>query len=124
MHDLGRDPVRIFFRNPLLAQDFNKILLICVCVKYFLSKDVSILLPSSRIKVLKIILNLTGPLFQTEKASAYNSGDLGLIPGSGRPPGEGNGNPFQYSCLENPMDRGAWYAIQSYSKGLQRVGHN
>ena len=81
MHDLGRDPVRIFFRNPLLAQDFNKILLICVCVKYFLSKDVSILLPSSRIKVLKIILNLTGPLFQTEKASAYNSGDLGLIPG-------------------------------------------
>ena len=37
-----------------------------------------------------------------------NVGDLGLIPGSGRPPGEGNGNPFQYSCLENSMDRGAW----------------
>ena len=34
--------------------------------------------------------------------------DLGLIPGSGRSPGEGNGNPLQYSCLENPMDRGAW----------------
>ena len=42
------------------------------------------------------------------KASAYNAGDLGLIPGSGRSPGEGNGNPFQYSCLENPMNRGAW----------------
>ena len=42
------------------------------------------------------------------KASVYNAGDLGLIPGSGRSPGEGNGNPFQYYCLENPMDRGAW----------------
>jgi len=38
------------------------------------------------------------------KASAYNAGDLSSIPGSGRSPGEGNGNPFQYSCLENPMD--------------------
>ena len=37
-----------------------------------------------------------------------NTGDSGLIPGSGRPPREGNGNPLQYSCLENPMDRGAW----------------
>ena len=42
------------------------------------------------------------------KASASNVGDLGLIPGLGRSPGEGNGNPFQYSCLGNPMDRGAW----------------
>ena len=42
------------------------------------------------------------------KASAYNAGDLGLIPGSGRSPGEGNGNPLQYPCLENPMDEGAW----------------
>ena len=42
------------------------------------------------------------------KASAYNVGDLGLIPGSGRSSGEGNGNPLQYSCLENPMGRGAW----------------
>ena len=37
-------------------------------------------------------------------------GDMGLIPGLGRSPGEGNGNPLQYSCLENPMDRGAWWA--------------
>ena len=42
-----------------------------------------------------------------DKASASNMGDLGLIPGSGRSPGEGNGNPLQYFCLENPMDRGA-----------------
>ena len=44
------------------------------------------------------------------KASAYNAGDLGSIPGSGRSPGEGNGNPLQYSCLENPMDGGDWLA--------------
>ena len=42
------------------------------------------------------------------KASAYNAGDPGLIPGSGRSSGEGNGNPLQYSCLENPTDGGVW----------------
>ena len=42
------------------------------------------------------------------KESTCNSGDLGSIPGSGRFPGEGDGNPLQYSLLENPMDRGAW----------------
>ena len=42
------------------------------------------------------------------KASVYNAGDLGSIPGLGRSPGEGNGNPLQYYCLENPMDRGTW----------------
>ena len=45
------------------------------------------------------------------KASAYNVRDPSLIPGSGRSPGEGNGNPFQYSCLENPTDRRVWSAI-------------
>ena len=44
-------------------------------------------------------------------ASACSTGDPGLIPGSGRSPGERNGYPFQYSCLENPMDRGIWQAI-------------
>ena len=42
------------------------------------------------------------------KVSAWNSGDPGSIPGLGRSPGEGNGNPLQYSCLENPMEGGAW----------------
>ena len=42
------------------------------------------------------------------KASASNAGDLGLIPGSGRSPGEGNGHPLRYSCLENPMEGEAW----------------
>ena len=43
------------------------------------------------------------------KESTCNAGDLGLIPGSGRSPGEGNSYALQYSCLENPMDRGAWW---------------
>ena len=45
------------------------------------------------------------------KESACNVGDLGSIPGLGRSPGEGNGNPLQYSCQENPMDRGTWWAV-------------
>ena len=51
------------------------------------------------------------------KESAYNAGDPGLIPGSGRSPGEGNGYPLQYSCLENPKDRGAWWiAVHGVAK--------
>ena len=46
------------------------------------------------------------------KESAYNVGDLGSIPGSGRFPGEGHGTPLQYSCLENPRDGGAWWAAR------------
>ena len=46
------------------------------------------------------------------KASACNAGDLGLIPGLERSPGEGNGNPLQYSFLENPKDRGAWWGCK------------
>ena len=48
------------------------------------------------------------PVGSDGKASAYNAGDLGSIPGSGRSPGEGHANPLQYSCLENPMDAGIW----------------
>ena len=52
----------------------------------------------------------TSLVVQMVKVSAYNAGDLGSIPGLGRSPGEGNSNPFQYSCLENPMDGEAWQA--------------
>ena len=48
------------------------------------------------------------------KASAYNAGDLGSIPGQGRSAGEGNGNPVQYSCLENCMDGGTWQATSPW----------
>ena len=53
--------------------------------------------------------------------NAKDTGDMGSVPGSGRSPGEGNGNPFQYYCLENPMDRGAWRATVY---AVTRVGHN
>ena len=60
--------------------------------------------------LISIMHKLVFPGGSEVKASACNAGDLGSIPGSGRSPGEGNGNPLQYSCLENPMDRGAWWA--------------
>ena len=55
------------------------------------------------------------------KLSLCNVEDLGLIPGLGSTPAEGHGNPLQYSCLENPMDREAWLAIVH---GVARVGHD
>ena len=56
------------------------------------------------------------------KRLAYNMGDLGSIPGSGRSSGEGNGNPLQYSSLKNPMDRGAWQAtVHWVSKSWTRL---
>ena len=58
------------------------------------------------------------------KASAYNAGDLGSIPGSGRSPGEGNGNPLQYPCLENPMDGGLWWAtVHGVAKSRKRLSN-
>ena len=56
------------------------------------------------------------------KASARNAGDLGSMPGWGRSPGEGNGNPLQYSCLENPMDGEAWWAtVHGVAKSQTRL---
>ena len=56
------------------------------------------------------------------KDSACNAGDLGSISGSGRSPGEGNGNPLQYSCLENLIDRAAWWAVTVH--GVEKFGHD
>ena len=55
------------------------------------------------------------------KNQPANAGDSGLVPGLGRSPGEGNGNSLQYSCLGNPMDRGAWWTTV---QGIARAGHN
>ena len=58
------------------------------------------------------------------KASVYNAGDPGSVPGPGRSPGERNGNPLQYYCLENPMDRGAWQAtVHGVAKSWTRLSH-
>ena len=66
-------------------------------------------------------LHMGFPHSSVGKESAFNAGDLGSIPGLGRSPGEGNGNPPHYSCLENSKDRGAW---QATDLGVARVGHN
>ena len=69
-----------------------------------------------------MFIYLTGfPRGLVGKEPACNAGDQGSIPGPGRSSEEGNGNPPQYSCLENPMDRGAWRATVH---GSQRVGHD
>ena len=58
------------------------------------------------------------------KASAYNAEDPGSIPGWGRSPGEGNGTPLQYSCLENPMDGGDWWAtVHGVAKSWTRLSN-
>ena len=70
----------------------------------------------------KLHLTISYALHSEVKASASNAGDLGSIPGSGRSPGEGNGNPLQYSCLENPMDGGAWWAtVHGVTKSRTRL---
>ena len=62
------------------------------------------------------------PRWLSSKEFACNVGDLGLIPGSGRSPGEGNCNPLQYSCLGNPMDRGAeWATVHGVAKSQTRL---
>ena len=73
-----------------------------------------------------LIINSTTTLYfhggSDSKESAHNAGDPGLILGSGRSPGGGNGNPLQYSCLENPMDRGACQAIvHGVTKSLTKL---
>ena len=58
----------------------------------------------------------------SDSKAAHNAGDLGLNPGSGRSPREGNGNPLQYSCLENSMDGGAWWAtVHRVAKSRTRL---
>ena len=71
--------------------------------------------PNGGLSVLQVLLAFeefqsapTSLVAQMVKASAHNAGDPGSIPGTGRSPGEGNGNPLQYSCLDNPMDGEAW----------------
>ena len=73
------------------------------------------------LKVTTACRNSTSPGGSDNKEYACNVGGLDSIPGSERSPGEGNGSPLQYSCLENSMDRGVWWAT---SMELQRVGHD
>ena len=63
------------------------------------------------------------PWWLSGKESACNAGDMGSVPGLGRSPGEGNGNPLQYSCLENPMDQGTWEGTKELGRGHSPWGH-
>ena len=64
------------------------------------------------------------PCSSDSKASAYNAGEPGSIPGSGRSLGEGNGNPLQYSCLENSMDQGAlWATVHEVAKSRTQLSN-
>ena len=74
-----------------------------------------------KILILSVQLNEGFPSGPVVKNLPANAGDVGSVPGSGRSPGEENGNPLQYSCLGNPMDRGAW---QATVHGIARVGHD
>ena len=78
-------------------------------------------LNQSENKLLVTKVNHRFPWRLSGKECACQAGDRGLNPGSERSSGEGNGNPLQYSCLGNPMDRGAWRAIDN---GVERVGHD
>ena len=75
----------------------------CILISWQQSPLAMILEPK---KIKSLTVSIIFPGDSDGKASAYNAGDSGLIPGYGRSPGEGNGTPLQYSCLEDPMDRG------------------
>ena len=89
---LNPDPTGIDFRGFITAQ----IVFFLFLLKLFL-----------QISALCVCRGFAGD--SDDKESACSAGDPGSIPGSGRSPGEGNGNPFQYFCLENSMDRGVWW---------------
>ena len=84
----------------------------------WISNSLTIKILSMKLKNNKLnIFFLDTSAGKESACSVGNTGDSGSIPGSGRSPGGGNGNPLQYSCLENPMDRGAWWAaIQRFAK--------
>ena len=84
-------------------------------VKAKSSEELAIMSHDEQDFTVKFSLNRASLVAQLVKKSACNAGDLGWIPGLGRSPGEGNGNPFQYSCLGNPMDGGAWGSLVGYS---------
>ena len=86
------------------------------------SRDITLLTKVHLVKAMVFLVVFWGlPYSSDGEESACNEGEAGSIPGSGRSPGEGNGNPLQYSCLGNPMDRGAWHATVLHSVAKSRT---
>ena len=111
---------RIQMKYILLFQISQSISLIPV-TSFFLLLSVSQFFLTTTFN-LNLFLVWNFPGGSNSKVSAYNAGDLGSLPGSGRSPGEGNGNPLQYSCLENPMDGGSWQStVPGVAKSRTRL---
>ena len=118
-------PPACLYVEPLPALTFQLSLIFCscLCLRVAFACRLAVLsvhTAPQRSHIYRVLLAPAGfPGGSAGKESACNAGDQGLIPGLGRSPGEGNGNPFQYPCLENPMDRGAWWAIVHQATKIQ-----
>ena len=92
------------------------------CLEWRLHFSASLAIQSISVLVLLYFAILDFSDGSDSKVSAYDAEDLGFLPELGRSPGEGNGNPLQYSCLENPMDGGAWWAtVHGVAKSRPRL---
>ena len=114
-----------YFSLVLIGSSSSCVLNTCICITYtYIPNMMSIhtYIQVSTNLLLHVYRRDYIPRGSDSKESACNEGNPSLIPGLGRSLGEGNGNPLQYSCLENPMGRGAWQATES--TGSQRFGHN
>ena len=114
-----------YFSLVLIGSSSSCVLNTCICITYtYIPNMMSIhtYIQVSTNLLLHVYRSDYIPRGSDSKESACNEGNPSLIPGLGRSLGEGNGNPLQYSCLENPMGRGAWQATES--TGSQRFGHN
>ena len=114
-----------YFSLVLIGSSSSCVLNTCICITYtYIPNMMSIhtYIQVSTNLLLHVYRSDYIPRGSDSKESACNEGNPSLIPGLGRSLGEGNGNPLQYSCLENPMGRGAWQATES--TGSQRFAHN
>ena len=123
----------LFFLKQLYTGSSSLFVFLIVCRQFIKVQQISVLIvyPPTLLNLLfSQLFDGSFRIFQgfpggsEVKASACNAGDSGSIPELGRSPGEGNGNPLQYSCLENPMERGAWQAtVHGVAKSRTRLSN-
>ena len=109
--------------GPVLGSFSRRLVALWLWASWFTSLYVSFLTHEVEIRLAASFIGLWGsPGGSDGKESACNAGDLGSVPGLRRSPGEGNGYPLQYSCLENAMDRGAWWVtVHGVTKSWTRL---